>query len=365
MIDTLYRLAKPVLFRFDPESVHDRTIAGLGRFCTSPQALGLLGRTTPNADSRLKVTIDNLTLPGPIGIAAGLDKNAIAFPALAALGWSFVEIGTVTLKPQPGNDQPRVFRLRDDRALINRMGFPGSGADTVAMNIVMRRKSNVCLGINIGPNKTSVEAGPEAVIADCSELARRFAALANYLVVNVSSPNTARLRELQGKAAITELLAAVRLAIPDRNPTPLFVKIAPDLSEREISDVIEAVQTAGASGIIATNTTIARPPFLRSRGRGETGGLSGAPLTVRSRRIVRHIAAETGGQMPVMAVGGISSPEDALAAIEAGAWAAQIYTGLIYEGPGLARRIDSALSSELDRRGLSSISELRGSGDEQ
>jgi dihydroorotate dehydrogenase len=359
MIDTLYHLAKPALFRLDAESVHDRTMAALARISTSDQALGILRRAKPATDPRLQVQIGDLTLPGPVGIAAGLDKNAVAFPALAAMGWNFVEIGTITLQPQDGNPKPRVFRLKDDQALINRMGFPGSGADAIAMNLVMRRSAHACLGINIGPNKATVEAGPDAVIADCTELARRFASLASYLVLNVSSPNTARLRDLQGREAVTELLAAIRAAIPERRPVPLFVKIAPDLSPAEISDVIAAVSDAGVTGIVATNTTVSRPPFLKSRGRGQAGGLSGRPLRNRSLRVIRQVATETDGQMPILGAGGIAGPDDAIAAIEAGAWAVQIYTGLIYEGPKLANRINRGLSDELDRRGLASISELR------
>jgi len=361
MIDTLYHLARPALFRLDAESVHDRTMATLAKISTSDQALGILRRTKPAMDPRLQVQIGDLTLPGPVGIAAGLDKNAVAFPALAALGWNFVEIGTITLHAQEGNPKPRIFRLKEDQALINRMGFPGSGADAIAMNLVMRRSAHTCLGINIGPNKASVEAGPDTVNADCSELARRFASLAGYLVLNISSPNTARLRDLQGKAAMTELLIAIKFAIPDRRAVPLFVKIAPDLTPAEISDVIAAVEDAGVTGIVATNTTVSRPPFLKSRGRGETGGLSGRPLRERSLSVIRQIARETGGQLPILGVGGIAGPEDAIAAIEAGAWAVQIYTGLIYQGPGLANRINRGLSQELDRRGLTSITELRGS----
>jgi dihydroorotate dehydrogenase len=360
MIDALYNLAKPALFRLDPESVHDRTIAMLGRISTSGQALGILGRVKPENDPRLTVQIGNLSLPGPIGIAAGLDKNAVAFPALAAMGWHFVEIGTVTLNPQEGNPRPRIFRLTDDQALINRMGFPGSGADAIAMNMVIRRSAHTCLGVNIGPNKSSVEAGQDAVIADCTDLARRFAALASYLVLNVSSPNTARLRDLQGRAAVSEILSAIKGAIPARYAVPLFVKIAPDLTPAEISDVIAAVSDAGVTGIVATNTTITRPPSLKSRGRGEIGGLSGSPLRERSLGVIRQIASETGGRLPILGVGGISSAEDAIAAIGAGAWALQIYTGLIYQGPGLANRIARGLSAELDRSGLASLTELRG-----
>jgi dihydroorotate dehydrogenase len=298
-------------------------------------------------------------LPGPVGIAAGLDKNAVAYPALIALGWDFVEVGTITPEPQPGNPKPRVFRLSDDRALINRMGFPGEGADSIAINLVQRRRSGATIGCNIGPNKASVEASLDAVIADCTHLAARFASLADYLVVNVSSPNTARLRDLQGKDALRLLLTKVKAAIPVARPTPLLVKIAPDLTEVEISDIVSVVLETGLDGIVATNTTIARPPNLRSRGRGETGGLSGRPLRDRSLAVVRQIARETNGSLPVIAVGGISSGGDALAAIRAGASAVQVYTGMIYEGPGLACAIKCELIREMDSTGATTLADLR------
>jgi dihydroorotate dehydrogenase len=359
VIDQLYRLARPALFRFDPETVHDRVIATLGRVSTSRRALDLLRRRFPAPDPRLTVVIGNATLPGPVGIAAGLDKNGVAYPALTALGWDSVEIGTITPQPQPGNPKPRVFRLSDDRALINRMGFPGEGADAIAMHLVQRRGSGAAIGCNIGPNKASVEAGLDAVVADCARLAARYASTADYLVVNVSSPNTARLRDLQGKDALRVLLAEVKAAIPARERTPLLVKIAPDLTAAEISDIVAVVTESGLDGIVATNTTIARPPNLRSRGRGETGGLSGRPLRDRSLAVVRQITLETGGSLPVIAVGGISSGADTLAAIRAGAWAVQIYTGMIYEGPGLARAIKRELIRELDRVGATTLADLR------
>jgi len=359
VIDRLYSIARPALFLLDPERIHDGVIAALGRASTSRLALDLIARTAVEADPRLAVAIGGITFPGPVGIAAGLDKNAIAFPALVGLGWDSVEVGTITPRPQPGNPKPRVFRLRDDHALINRLGFPGEGADSIATHLIQRRHSRAVIGCNIGPNKASVDAGLEAVVADCAHLAMRFASLANYLVVNISSPNTAHLRDLQGKGALQVLLTKVNAAIPDRVPISLLVKIAPDLNEAEISDVVSAVLGTGLDGIVATNTTIARPPFLKSRGRGEAGGLSGPPLRERSLRVVRQIAAETDGKLPIIAVGGIASGADALAAIRAGAWLVQAYTGLIYEGPGLAARIKRELSRELDRTGASTLDELR------
>jgi len=359
VIDALYRLAKPALFQLDPETVHDRTIAALGRMGTSSNALALLGRGADPVDPRLAVSFAGVTLPGPIGIAAGLDKNGIAYPALAAMGWDSIEIGTVTRLPQPGNSKPRIFRLTDNRALINRMGFPGAGVDAVAMNLIMRRKRPATIGINIGPNKGSVEAGLDAVIADCQDLVRRLSSLCTYLVLNVSSPNTARLRNLQGKAALAELLTAVRSSSPRSHATPLLVKIAPDLTPSEIDDIIDVVLETGLEGVIATNTTTARPPILQGKWCNETGGLSGEPLRSRSLDVIRQIAIATKGTLPIIGVGGIASGTDALAVLRAGAWSTQSYTGMIYQGPGLARAIKRSLSAELDRTGMTSLKELR------
>lgn len=360
MIDQLYAAARPLLFRLDPETVHDRVIGTLGRLSQSNIALNVLRRFAYPPDPRLAVAIGQMTLPGPVGIAAGLDKNAVAYPALRALGWDFVEVGTITLRPQEGNDKPRVFRLPEDSALINRMGFPGKGAAAVAMNMVGRRASDVAIGCNVGPNKESVQAGLEDVVEDCAELARRFASLATYLVVNISSPNTAHLRDMQGAAALRALLSDVQAAIPSRSACPLFVKIAPDLTEAEVEDIIGVALEVGIGGIVATNTTIARPGSLRGANRAETGGLSGAPLRLRSLEVVRQICRSTNGTMPVIAVGGISTGQHALEAIAAGAWAIQVYTGLIYRGPGLANEIRELLIAHLDKTGASSLAEIRG-----
>jgi dihydroorotate dehydrogenase len=361
VIDLLYRATKPALFRADPEYVHDRVIATLALVSRSSKACALLREPDQPRDPRLAVDIAGLSLPGPVGVAAGLDKNGVAFPALHALGWDFVEVGTITPNPYTGNPRPRIFRLPEDEALINRMGFPGAGADAIAMNLVQRRDARVPLGCNIGPNKSSVESGLDAVIGDCRLLLKRFASLADYLVVNISSPNTARLRELQGKHALRQLLADVHAALPAQRQTPLFVKIAPDLADSEISDVVGVVMDVGLSGIVATNTTIARPPSLRNAARLETGGLSGAPLRSRSLEVIARIARESSDSIPIMAVGGIASGADAIEAFKAGASAIQIYTGMIYQGPGLARKIKRELSAELDRIGATALIDLRSS----
>jgi dihydroorotate dehydrogenase len=359
VIDLAYRAAKPLLFRADPERVHDRVISALGLISRSPGALRVLDRIGDEADPRLAVEFAGMRLPGPVGIAAGLDKNGVAFPALHALGWDFVEIGTITPNPQPGNPKPRVFRLLEDQALINRMGFPGTGADAIAMNVVQRRQRQVPIGCNVGPNKASVEAGLDAVITDCRLLVSRFASLATYLVVNISSPNTAKLRDLQGKEALRVLLTEVKAAIPADRPKPLFVKIAPDLTDAEIDDLVGVVLDVGLSGIVATNTTIARPETLRSPRRPEIGGLSGAPVRARSIEVIDRIARASGGSLPIMAVGGIASGADAIAALRTGASAVQVYTGMIYEGPDLARQIKREILAEMDRTGAASLADLR------
>jgi dihydroorotate dehydrogenase len=359
VIDTLYRLAKPVLFHADPESTHDLVISGLGAASRSSRALQALALGAQPPDPRLAVAIGELRLPGPVGIAAGLDKNGVAFPALLALGWDFVEVGTITPNPQPGNPKPRVFRLIEDEALINRMGFPGSGADAIAANLVARLPATGPVGCNLGPNRASVEAGLEAVISDCRVLAARFAPLADYLVVNVSSPNTARLRELQGKHALDALLREIQQAIPPNVQIPLFVKIAPDLSDAEIADVVGVALDVGLSGIVATNTTVGRPESLRGRARAEPGGLSGRPLLPRTLEVVRRISQESGRRLPIIAVGGITSSADVIAAIRAGASAVQVYTGMIFRGPGLARSIKRDLVDELTRTDAAFIGELR------
>ena len=359
MIDLAYKLVKPILFRGDPESVHDRVISTLGAVSRHPRATALLAAGRPDADARLAVEIAGLVLPGPVGIAAGLDKNGIAYPALHALGWDYVEVGTITPEPQPGNPKPRVSRLAEDDALINRMGFPGTGAAAVEANLIRRSFAHVPIGCNIGPNKASVDAGLDAVIADVRQLVERFAPLADYLVINISSPNTVGLRELHGKAALRTVLTGVAAANTAENLRPLFVKVAPDLSDWEIADVVDVVRESGLSGIVASNTTIARPQSLRGALSGESGGLSGAPLLARTREVVSLITRESGGDVPVIAVGGIASGADALAMFRAGASAIQIYTASIYRGPGLANRIKRELLAELDRISAQSLDQLR------
>ena len=357
-MDLAYRAAKPLLFRLDAETVHDRVMAGLTVASRSPRIVGLLANPEDAPDPRLTVDLAGVPLRHPVGVAAGLDKNGVAVPALATLGFSHVEVGTITPLPQSGNDRPRVFRLTEDAGLINRMGFPGHGLDAVERNLRRLRGNRTVVGCNIGPNKTSVEAGRAG--EDLAILSRRLSPLATYLAVNVSSPNTARLRELQGPQALRALLDEVTAARPDDSRPPVFVKIAPDLSERELDEVVATAQEAGIAGILATNTTLDRPSSLRSRHGAETGGLSGRPLRDRSLDVVRHLARRSDRSLAIVAVGGIATGRDVVDAVAAGATAAQVYTAFIYRGPGLAGALRREMLDELNRRGARSIDAVRG-----
>lgn len=314
----------------------------------------------PAPDPRLAVQAFGTTFPTPLGVAAGLDKNAVAFPALLALGFSFVEVGTVLPSPQAGNPKPRVFRLPKDLALINRMGFPSNGLDAVAASLQQRYRPRHLLGCNVGPNKTSVEAG--TVATDCIAGLERIGPFGAYSVINVSSPNTARLRDLQGKAALRALLREITSAVPPHRSGPLLIKLSPDLTGPELHDVLDVVDEIGIDGVVATNTTLSRPPGLRSRAGSEGGGLSGRPLSPLASRMVRTIAQETNGKLAIIAAGGIFTGSDVLAAIAAGATLAQVYTGFIYRGPAMPQQVNAEMLDLMDRHGVRSLGELRGVG---
>lgn len=353
------RVIFPALQRLDAERAHDLTLRLLSMADRAPLLRRVLQRLTIHDDPRLHVRRWGLDFPHPLGVAAGLDKNAVAVGVWGALGWGHVEVGTVTPQPQPGNPKPRLFRLPADAALINRMGFPGDGAEVVRQRL-MRRETRPIIGINIGANKISVEAGRAA--DDYVAVLGLLAPCADYITINISSPNTARLRALQGRAALAALVSQVieaRAGLARR--VPLLVKIAPDLAPAELDDVVTVCLTHGVDGIVATNTTIARPASLRSPARVESGGLSGRPLRVRSTAVIRFIAQATGGQLPIIGVGGVASAADVIEKLCAGASLVQIYTGLIYEGPLLARRICRDLAIFVAEQGLASIGEIIGS----
>jgi dihydroorotate dehydrogenase len=282
------------------------------------------------------VEVFGLSFPNPIGLAAGYDKDGLGWRGLACLGFGHIEVGTVTLQPQSGNPKPRLFRLPGELALINRMGFPGRGATFVARQLRERRPGDVILGVNLGKNKDTPLDEAER---DYIELLRCFAGLADYVVVNVSSPNTLGLRRLQRRQALAALLGSIeRCRREEAIHMPILVKLAPELTDEELEDSLDAILSSGMDGVVATNTTIDRHG-LRSPLASETGGLSGEPLRQRSTSIVRQISRLTGGKLPIIGVGGVMSAAHVQEKLDAGASLVQIYTGLVYKGPGLVRDI--------------------------
>jgi dihydroorotate dehydrogenase len=353
-----YRFLRPFLFQQDPEEVHERAIAWLHRVSLSAKLCAGLDRVYGFDDRRLRVEAFGQAFPSPLGIAAGFDKNGVAVPALRALGFAYVEVGTVTPRPQAGNEPPRLFRLKEDVALINRLGFPSEGVEEVGRHLGRTYRANGYLGLNVGPNRESVEAG--TADADYLAVIERLAGFEGYVAINVSSPNTARLRQLQGKAALHQLLSRVVQERPATAQHPLLVKISPDLSERELDEVLEVVMGLNLDGIVATNTTVARPPHLKSTNKSALGGLSGRPLRERSREVVRRIYRETGGKLPIIAAGGIFTGADVFAAVMAGATLVQAYTGFVYRGPAMAERVKRELVKVMEREGVGSLDEVRG-----
>lgn len=355
----MYRSLYTLLARADAERVHDWTLHGLAWLGRRPLLLGLLRRRLAVADARLAVRVFGLAFPNPLGVAAGLDKNGVAVRALGSFGWGHVEIGTATPLPQAGNPKPRVFRLTADAALINRMGFPGGGMAAVQHNLQQMRGPRPLLGINIGANKTQVEAGLAA--QDYVAALQTLAPWADYLAINVSSPNTARLRALQGAAALDALLAeivAARAGLARR--VPVLVKIAPDLTPAELDALLEVVLRHGIDGLIATNTTLARPASLQSPYKTEVGGLSGRPLRERSTAMIRTIHQATNGTLPLIGVGGVFDAADVWEKLRAGATLVQLYTGFVYGGPLVAWRINQVLLARLRAEGCRSIGEIVG-----
>ncbi len=329
-----------MLFRLDPEQAHGLTL-NLVRLVGAIPPLRAGVRRWFAAPAR-PVQAFGLTFRNPVGLAGGYDKDGLGWRGLACLGFGHIEIGTVTPLPQPGNPKPRLFRLVEDEALINRMGFPGGGADFVARQLQKPRSAGIVLGVNIGKNK---DTPLEEAANDYLYLLRRFASLADYLAVNVSSPNTVGLRRLQGRQQLEALLSSLaqerkiilaKQLLP--KPLPLLVKLAPDLSSEELDDALQAILFHKMDGVIATNTTLRREG-LKSLGRDETGGLSGSPLFVQSLEMVRQIHQRTQGKLPIIAVGGIMNAQNARLMFEAGATLVQVYTGLVYRGPGLVKEI--------------------------
>jgi dihydroorotate dehydrogenase len=340
----MYARFRPFLFRLDAERAHHLTLTLLRWAGQAPITHYLLRSLFEVSDPRLEVEAFGLKFKNPVGLAAGYDKNGVAVRGLSALGFGHVEVGTVTRLPQVGNSRPRVFRVTESNALINRMGFPNEGVERLCMESgAWRARGRVRIGINIGKGK---ETPLERAAEDYCALLEQVHDLADYVTLNVSSPNTLGLRQLQARAALEDLLKAVTVTRDGLTPrVPLLVKIAPDLTELEIDDMLAAALDSGVDGLIATNTTISREG-LPSHVANMAGGLSGAPLRARSTEVIRYIAQHTEGKLPIVGVGGILSPEDALEKLHAGAKLIQIYTGLVYAGPGLAREINRALLAQ-------------------
>lgn len=335
------QLGLRALHQVDPETAHGLAITAL--------RLGLAPTPGPVTSKRLKTSLAGMSLPNPVGLAAGFDKNATAVAPLSNAGFGFIEVGAATPLPQPGNDKPRLFRLTEDRAAINRFGFNNEGMQAICTRLA-RRGAGVPVGLNLGANKTSTDRAAD--FARVMELARDHV---DFATVNVSSPNTEKLRDLQGKAALAALLAGV---MEVRGDTPVFLKIAPDLTEAEIADVAEVANDADVAAIIATNTTLDRTG-LKNAQRYQMGGLSGAPLFEKSTRVLARLSTLT--DIPLVGVGGIGSAEDAYAKICAGASAVQLYTALVYGGLSLAADIAKGLDKLLKQDGFDTVADAVGS----
>ncbi|HWD02970.1 MAG TPA: quinone-dependent dihydroorotate dehydrogenase [Amycolatopsis sp.] len=335
------KIVRPALYRLafhDPEVVHERTVRALGRLAP---ALGAVARAYRTDDP---VTVFGLRFPNRVGLAAGMDKNGLALKAWPALGFGFVEVGTVTRHPQPGNPRPRLFSLPGSDGVINRMGFNNDGAEALARRLAADGKPGVPLGISIGKSKVTPL---EDAVADYRFSLRALHPYADYFAINVSSPNTPGLRALQDKAALAELLGELhRTSAELGGATPLLVKVAPDLTDEALGELLEVCLEHGVAGIIATNTTLSREGIAPAEAHlaAEPGGLSGRPLTARSLEVVRFVHTRAEGRLPIIGVGGIMGPDDASRLLDAGASLVQLYTGFALHGPGLVRRVSRGIA---------------------
>lgn len=339
----MYKIVRSFLFLFDPEKVHYFTTDLLRFLLKIPGVKGIWKKMYVIEDDLLKRVVFGLTFDNPVGLAAGFDKNASMYNDLAYCGFGFIEIGTVTPLAQEGNDKPRLFRLKSDNAIINRMGFNNGGVEEVVKNL-KNRQTKLIIGGNIGKNKITPNEDANSDYLKCYEALYPYV---DYFVVNVSSPNTPNLRELQEKGPLTELLSALKKANEKKDKQkPILLKIAPDLTDEQLNDIVEIIQEVKIDGLIATNTTISRDKLKESAENLEkigAGGVSGKPLTSRSTEVIRYLTEKSGGSFPIIGVGGIHSPEDAIEKLNAGAALIQVYTGFIYEGPGLVKKINQEI----------------------
>lgn len=351
----MYGLIRRWLFRFEAERAHELVMAGLAYSAHHPGALTLIRAACEHRDPRLEIERFGITFPTPIGLAAGFDKNALAVPSWAALGFGFIEIGSVTAQPQPGNPRPRMFRLPSDRAVINRMGFNNDGAEVVAARLARWRRLGVPvpLGVNVGKSKVV----PLAEARDDYSAALAWVwPYADYLVLNVSSPNTPGLRELQEASRLDELLELIAELRAEHGRKPVLLKLGPDLSDAQLDAVVSTCEQRGIEGLIATNTTLSRRGLRPVP--AEAGGLSGRPLRARSLEVLRYLRSRT--ELPIVSVGGVETVSDVVERLRAGASLLQLYTAYIYHGPGLLRALGRGLGAYLEREGLDSVEQLIG-----
>lgn len=337
-----------VLHRFDPETAHGLSLQAL--------RTGLMPLPGPIASPRLATSLAGLSLPNPVGLAAGFDKNAVALKQLMRAGFGWLEVGAATPRPQEGNPKPRLWRFTEERAAINRFGFNNEGMEPITTRLAARPKG-IPVGLNLGANKDSADRA-----ADFATVLRRAGPHLDFATVNVSSPNTEKLRDLQGKAALSALLAGVLAARAElARPIPVFLKIAPDLSPEELAEIAEVALASGIDGVIATNTTLSREG-LKTADQAHPGGLSGAPLFEKSTRVLAQLSQLTAGKLPLIGVGGISTAEQAYEKIRAGASAVQLYTAMVFQGLSLAADVAQGLDKLLARDGFASVAAAVGSG---
>jgi dihydroorotate dehydrogenase len=342
----LYPLVRPLAFALDAERAHRLTVRALRM---------MPPHRPPDFPASLKTRVAGIDFPTPIGLAAGFDKDAQVPEQILSLGFGFVEVGTVTPRPQPGNEKPRLFRLKQDRAVINRMGFNNQGQAAAYQRLLQCTHMHGVIGVNIGANKDSADR-----IRDYVAGVKAMAPVASYLTINISSPNTPGLRQLQDEGALNALLSAVKEARP-KNAPPIFLKVAPDLGEGEPDQIVRVAMQHGVDGIIVANTTVSRPT-LGSKHASEAGGLSGEPLKALALQALRDFRSASGGEIPLIGVGGIANADDAWERIMAGASLVQLYTSMVYQGPGIARRIALGLAERLKREGMASIADAVGTG---
>jgi dihydroorotate dehydrogenase len=351
MLAAVFELARPLLYALDPEQAHELTLKSL--------EAGIYPRPAAPDDPSLRVSVWGLNFPNPVGVAPGFDKDARVPYAILGMGFGYAEIGTVTPRPQEGNPRPRVFRLLQDRALINRLGFNNSG-HAAALARLNRRQPAGVVGVNVGANKDVTDRAADYVAG-----VRTFYDVASYFTINVSSPNTPGLRDLQAPAALDELVVRVLQAREEmmaagKRRRPVVVKLAPDIAEDDLEPIVRVLETRGVDGIAVSNSTLARERLRDTALAKEAGGISGRPLFHRSTVVLARVHVLTGGRIPLIGIGGIDSGQTAVAKLEAGATLLQLYTGLVYEGPGLLGRIKQDMAAYLEREKLARIGDLTG-----